>query len=100
MPSTRRHHHHVYVVELDARVWNEPRFRKANPDHQLSKPLVYVGRTGTDPDLRFDKHKAGFKANRFVQFYGPHLHADTRPLNLNPAVTPLPVTLGRASAAR
>lgn len=81
MPSTRRHHHHVYVVELDARVWNEPRFRKANPDHQLSKPLVYVGMTGTDPDLRFDKHKAGFKANRFVHFYGLHHHADTRPLN-------------------
>jgi len=39
MPSTRRHHHHVYVVELDARVWNEPRFRRANPDHQLCKPL-------------------------------------------------------------
>jgi len=30
----------VYVFELDARVWNEPRFRKANPDHQLSKPLA------------------------------------------------------------
>lgn len=30
MPTTRRHHHHVYVVELDDRVWNEPRFRKAN----------------------------------------------------------------------
>ena len=73
MPSTRRHHHHVYVVELDARVWNEPRFRKANPDHQLSKPLVYVGMTGTDPDLRFDKHKAGFRANRFVQLYGLRL---------------------------
>ena len=63
MPSTRRHHHHVYVVELDDRVWNELRFRKANPDHPLGKPLVYVGMTGTDPDLRFDKHKAGFKAS-------------------------------------
>jgi hypothetical protein len=29
--------------------------------------------TGTDPDLRFDKHKAGFKANRFVQLYGLRL---------------------------
>ncbi len=70
IPSTRRHHHHVYVVELDDRVRNEPRFRKANPDHQLGKPLVYVGMTATGPDLHFDKHKAGFKANRFVQFYG------------------------------
>ena len=73
MPSTRRHHHHVYVVELDARAWNEPRFRKANPDHQLCKPLVYVGMTGTDPDRRFDMHEAGFKANRFVQLYGLRL---------------------------
>ncbi len=63
----------MYVVELDGRVWNEPRIRKANPDHQLSKPLVYVGMTGIDPDLRFDKHKAGFKANRFVQLYGLRL---------------------------
>jgi hypothetical protein len=52
----------VYVVQLDARVWNEPRFRKANPDHQLSKPLVHVGMTRAEPDPRFDKHKAGFKA--------------------------------------
>ena len=78
MPSTRRHHHHVYVVELDARVWNEPRFRKANPDHQLSKPLVYVGMTGTDPDLRFDKHKAGFKA-RFKASFKAGFKASSQP---------------------
>ncbi|MBK8107936.1 MAG: hypothetical protein IPK42_20975 [Betaproteobacteria bacterium] len=65
-----RHHHHVYVVKLDDRVWNEPRFRKANPDHQLGRPFVYVGMTGLDPDLRFDKHKAGIQANRFVFEYG------------------------------
>lgn len=61
-----RHHHRVCVVELDDCVWNEPRFRKANPDHQLGRPFVYVGMTGLDPDLRFDKHKAGIPANRFV----------------------------------
>ena len=68
-----RHHHHVYVVQLDDRVWNEPRFRKANPDHRLGMPFVYVGMTGLDPDLRFDKHKAGIQANRFVQTYGLRL---------------------------
>ena len=66
----RKHHHHVYVVALSDAVWNEPAFRKANPDHQLGKPLVYVGMTGLDPDLRFDRHKAGIQANRFVQRYG------------------------------
>ena len=69
----QRHSHHVYVVLLADRVWNEPRFRKANPDHQLTKACVYVGMTGLDPDLRFDRHKVGIKANRFVQQYGERL---------------------------
>jgi hypothetical protein len=69
----RRHHHHVYVVELSDQVWNEPSFRKANPDYQLVRPLVYVGMTGLDPDLRFDRHKAGVQANRFVFEYGLRL---------------------------
>jgi hypothetical protein len=76
MPAPRRHHHHVYVVELSARVWAEPRFRKANPEHRGDKPCVYVGMTGLDPDLRFDRHKAGIKANRFVQQYGLRLRPD------------------------
>ncbi len=70
---TPRHHHHVYVIELADQVWNEPSFRKANPDYQLGKPFVYVGMTGLDPDLRFDKHKAGIQSNRFVFEYGLRL---------------------------
>jgi len=75
MPShpDRRHHHHVYVVELSDRVWNEASFRRANPDYQLGKPFLYVGMTGLDPDLRFDRHKAGIQANRFVLEYGLRL---------------------------
>ena len=68
-----KHHHHVYVVELADQVWNEARFRKANPNYSLGKPFVYVGMTGLDPDLRFDKHKAGIQANRFVFDYGLRL---------------------------
>ncbi len=45
----------------------------ANPDYQLGKPFVYVGMTGLDPDSRFDKHKAGIQANRFVLEYGLRL---------------------------
>ena len=59
-----RPHYHVDVVQLDDRVWNAPRFRRSNPDHDPAKPLVYVGMTGLDPDVRFDKHKAGIQANR------------------------------------
>jgi len=79
-----RHHHHVYVVELDARVWNEARFRRANPDYRLGMPFVYVGMTGLDPDIRFDKHKAGIQANRYVFEYGlrllPGLYAVYNPM--------------------
>jgi hypothetical protein len=79
-----RHRHHVYVVELDDRVWNEASFRRANRDYRLGKPFVYVGMTGLDPDVRFDKHKAGIRANRFVTDYGlrllPALYAIYNPM--------------------
>ena len=51
-------------------MWNEPRSRKDNPDHQLCGPYVYMGMTGLDPDLRFDKHRAGIQANRLVFEHG------------------------------
>ena len=80
----RSHHYSVYVVELSDAVWNEPRFRQANPHHVLGKPLVYVGMTGLDPDLRFDRHKAGIQANRYVFTYGlrllPRLYAVYNPM--------------------
>ena len=69
----RKAHHHVYVIALDDAVWNHPRFRRANPDWQLGKPFVYVGMTGLDPDVRFDKHKAGIQANTYVRDYGVRL---------------------------
>lgn len=69
----RSHHYHVYVVALDDRVWNSARFRRANAGYQMGKPFVYVGMTGLDPDVRFDKHKAGLQANVFVRDHGLHL---------------------------
>lgn len=69
----RSHHYHVYVVELSDAVWNVARFRKANPGYELGKPFVYVGMTGLDPDVRFDKHKAGIQHNTFVLRYGLRL---------------------------
>lgn len=73
MARRSKHHYSVYVVELSDAVWNEASFRKANPDYQLGKPFVYVGMTGLDPDVRFDKHKAGIQANRFVRDHGVRL---------------------------
>lgn len=94
-----RAHYHVYVVELDDRVWNVARFRRANPDHVLGKPFVYVGMTGLDPDIRFDKHKAGIQANRFVQQWGvrllPALYERYNPMTYDDART-MEVELGIA----
>ena len=70
---TPRYHHSVYVVLLSKDVLYEPRFKRCNPDYDLSMPCVYVGMTGQSPDTRFDKHKAGFKANRYVKQYGIRL---------------------------
>lgn len=84
MPKVPRQRHHVYVVELCDRVWNEAAFRRANPEHDLAKRCLYVGMTGLDPDLRFDRHKAGIQANRFVTQYGlrllPELFAVYNPM--------------------
>ena len=74
MPRRRASfHHHVYVVLLSDAVWNEPAFRHANPQHDITRPCVYVGMTGLDPDQRFDRHMAGVQANRFVLKYGVRL---------------------------
>ena len=84
-----RPHHHVYVIALDDRVWNHARFRSANPHWQLGKPFVYVGMTGLDPDVRFDKHMAGIQSNAFVRRYGlhllPHLYERYNPMRYKDA---------------
>lgn len=70
---SRRHHHNVYVVALSDAVWNVAKFRQANPDYVLGQPFVYVGMTGLDPDLRFDRHMAGVQSNRYVREFGLRL---------------------------
>jgi hypothetical protein len=37
---------------------------------------LYVGQTGLDPDLRFDQHKAGYKASGVVRRFGLRLMPD------------------------
>jgi hypothetical protein len=69
----RRYHHHVYVIELSKDVLYESKFKRCNPDYDYGKPCVYVGMTGLDPDVRFDKHKAGIQSNRYVMLYGLRL---------------------------
>ena len=70
---SRGKHYHVYVIELSHEVLRQPRFIKSNPGYVAGKTCVYVGMTGLDPDTRFDKHKAGIQANRYVRDYGLRL---------------------------
>ena len=69
----RRYHYHVYVIELSKDVLYETKFKKANPDYVPGKPCVYVGMTGLNPDVRFDKHKAGIQSNRYAREFGLRL---------------------------
>jgi hypothetical protein len=64
------------VIELSPAVLQEARFLRANPGYLTGKPCVYVGMTGLDPDVRFDKHMAGIQGNRYVLRYGLRLWPD------------------------
>ena len=70
---TPRLSHNVYVVELDRSVLKMRAFRARNPSHRKGMPCVYVGMTGLPPGERFQNHKAGIKANRFVRDFGKGL---------------------------
>ena len=65
--------HNVYVVKLKREVLDIKKFRLANPKYKDGKPCVYVGMTGVSPERRFDNHKKGIKANRFVRDFGIRL---------------------------
>jgi hypothetical protein len=69
----RRHHHSVYVVLLSKEVLYDRKFVRCNPNHDPLKPCVYVGMTGLTPRARFEKHKAGVRANKYVLRYGQRL---------------------------
>ena len=60
------------------------KFRGANPHHDTTKPPLYVGMTGLDPEIRFERHRYGVKDNSYVRRYGvrlrPDLYAELNPL--------------------
>lgn len=85
MPRAQQHHrHNVYVVALDPAVLADRRFRARNPGYRAGMPCVYVGMTGLPPGERFQNHKAGVKANRYVRDYGvgllPELYEFLNPM--------------------
>jgi predicted GIY-YIG superfamily endonuclease len=76
LKKRRPYRHHVYVIELSKGVLYERKFQKANVHYNPDKPCVYVGMTGLTPEKRFEKHKAGIQANKYVKLYGLRLLVD------------------------
>ena len=89
-PKRQRPHYHVYVIELSPDVLLLARFRKCNPNYVDGKPCVYVGMTGLDPDVRFDRHMAGIQSSSYVRRYGlrllPDLYEGFNPMSYQDAV--------------
>ncbi len=52
--------HHVYIALLEDR-------------RRSCRWGLYVGETSRDPDVRFDQHKTGYKASRWVSRFGVQL---------------------------
>jgi len=73
--------HHVYVIELDKKVWTErSKFRQANPHYRGIMCCLYVGMTSHTPKERYAKHKAGARSKNghkisssYVEKYGIYL---------------------------
>jgi len=85
MPRKPARTHHVYVIELAPEAWKHIKFRRANPNRDSEKPLLYVGMTGLTPEIRFERHKYGVWDNTYARKYGVKLRPD-----LYEGVNPMP----------
>jgi hypothetical protein len=63
----------VYVINLDIKVLSVKKFSEKNPDYIKGKPCVYVGQSFHKPEIRFEQHLNGYKANRYVKKFGNFL---------------------------
>lgn len=74
----------VYVIELDPVVLEKGAFRRAKRRYVDGKPCVYVGMTFHSPEYRFEQHKTGDGAAKYVREFGlrlrPDLYEDRNPL--------------------
>ena len=82
--AEKQFHHSVYVILLSDRALRESSILRLNPRRDPAKPCVYVGMTGLPVDHRFENHKNGYKAARFVKKYGvrlmPEIYAHLNPM--------------------
>ncbi len=64
---------YVYVIELENRVRNIRKFRKANPSMDSTKPCVYVGQSIRSPEVREMQHYEDHKSSWWVREFGIQL---------------------------
>jgi hypothetical protein len=80
--------YYIYVIELDD---------AAGPRVDPLKPVVYVGQSAHPPEIRFEQHRNGVHASRWVRRYGvrlrPRLFARYNPLPTRPAAEQLEARL-------
>ena len=62
--------YYVYVIELDQKVTTHRKFRQKNPKYIRGNGCVYIGQSAKKPEIRFEQHKEGYKANYFAKLYG------------------------------
>ena len=68
--------YYVYVIELDNKVADLRKFRAKNPKYIKGNGCVYVGQSSKKPEVRFEQHKEGYKANKYAKKFGLKLRPD------------------------
>ena len=62
--------YYVYEIELDKEVNTHKKFQQKNPNYIRHNGCVYIGQSARNPEIRFEPHKGGYKANYFAKLYG------------------------------
>ena len=104
MPEAHRAAHQLRATTAKARGAHHALYVALLKDsRRAGRWGLYVGETSLDPDIRFDQHKTGYKASRFVNRFGvrllPQLFEHLNPLRRWEAVELEPVVAEAFRAA-
>ena len=68
--------YYCYVIELENSVLKNKIFRFQNPNYINGNKCFYVGQSFRKPEIRFEQHKEGYKANKYAKKFGLKLRPD------------------------
>ena len=69
-------YYYCYVIELDSSILKTKIFRLQNPNYINGNDCLYVGQSFRKPEIRFEQHKEGYKANKYAKKFGLKLRPD------------------------